>query len=275
MLQENSLLNFAPALSAKMAVEFFATEAVSALATLQSKPICPSYVQSYFKWEVAAAEHVTELSYDINLDSDMTFTHSESALLRFLPLCTNLRVLKLNISGRFADGAVMLSSVDSMLEKLPSQVNEIGLFLNLKECHGDQAEEFAPIFYPLMRSLISQQQFIALEFGFIGEVDLDTFLDSDQIPEIMSLYPRPFQLKILAKDPDKIESYLYQYKYIQGQEWREYAELYNEMVCDPEQAQSYSLLIVNQLFPKSVQSTPPLCIGIKEQNGEMTSWIKR
>jgi hypothetical protein len=88
------------------------------------------------------------------------------------------------------------------------------------------------------------------------------------------MYPRPFQLKIIAKDPDKIGSFLYQYKYIQGQEWREYIGLYNEMVTNPEQAQSYSLLIVNQLFPKSVQSKPPLCIGIKEQNGEMTSWIK-
>ncbi len=203
----------------------------------------------------------------------MTLTHSEAALLRLLPLCTNLRALKLNISGCYADGAVMLSSVDSVLEKLPAQVNEIRIFLDLKDCPGDQVEEFAPIFHPLMCSLISRKQLIAIEFGFIGAVDLDSLLDSDQMPEIMNMYPRPLQLKILARDPDEIESYLYQYKYIQRQEWQEYAQLYNEMVTHPEQAQKYSLRILNKLFPESVQSGP-LCIGIKGQNGEMTSWIK-
>jgi len=47
----------------------------------------------------AAVEHVTQLSYDIDLDSDMAITHSESVLLRFLPLCTNLRTLNLNITA--------------------------------------------------------------------------------------------------------------------------------------------------------------------------------
>lgn len=273
MIQRKALPNFAPVMSAQMAVEFFATEAVSALATRQSKPICPSFVQSYFKWEAAAAEHVTGLSYDINLDSDMAITHSESALLRFLPLCTNLRVLQLNISGCYADGAVMLSSVDSVLEKLPAQVNEIGLFLNLKDCLGDQADEIAPIFYPLMSSLLSKQQLIAVEFSFIGGVDLDTLLDSDQIPKIMCMYPRPFQLKILTREPDELKSDLYQYKYIQGQEWQECAELYNEMIADPEQAQVFSLRIVNKLFPESVQSALR-CISIEGQNGELSSWLQ-
>lgn len=276
MLQKDVRASFAhSSLSAQMAVSFFSTEAVSALLTLQSMPtICPSFVQSYFQWEAAAADHVTQLSYDIDLDSATTMTRPEAALLRFLPLCKNLKVLKLKISGRYAEGAVMKASVQRVLKNLPAKVNELGLFIDMGDCSEQYASEFAEVFDSLMLSLISRQQFCSLELDVSSSLDWSQLLDSNDLPKMISMHPRPFQLKIINRDfYDYKEWNLFQYKYVQGEEWQACVELYNKMIADPEQAQAPSLLIANKLFPKPAQSSP-CTIGVAVDNQVLTQWNK-
>jgi hypothetical protein len=271
MLQQEVVPNFIQSsLSAQMVVKFFSTEAVSALLTLQSMPtICPSFVQSYFEWEEAAAEHVTKLWYDIDIDSPTTMTRLESALLRFLPLCKNLKLLKLNISGQFAEGAVLMVFVQRVLEKLPAQVNEIGLFIDMGKCSDQHPYEFANILDPLMLSLISRQQLCAVELDVMGDFDFCAHLAYNDTQKMISMHPRPFHFKIIERDYNYDENELFQYKYVQEKEWEECAELYNEMVADPQQAQACSLLIADKLFPKSCQ-TAPRHIGIAVNNEVLT-----
>lgn len=258
-------------LSAQMAVSFFSTEAVSALLTLQSMPtICPSFVQSYFQWEEAAAEHVTQLQYEIDLDSAKPLTRLESALLRFLPLCKNLKVLKLNISGRFAEGAFLMASVQRVLQKLSAQVNEIGLFIDMGGCSDQHPYEFAEILDPLILSLISRQQLCALELDVISSFDWYAH-DLNVLPKMISMHPRPFQLKIIDRDCLETANNLFLYKYVQEDEWEACAEFYNELVANPEQVQGYSLLIATKLFPKP-RLSELRCIGIAVDNKNLIEW---
>ena len=164
MIQRETLPIFTTELSAHMAAQFFRTQTICALATLPSIPaLCPSFVKSYFRWEASAAKHITHLYHDMNLDSATGMTDQEWALLRFLPLCKKLRFLQLNISGRFAEGAVMRASVQSVLKQLPAHVTEIRLSIDMNECGDQYPCEFAKNFNSLMLSLLSCQQLCDLE----------------------------------------------------------------------------------------------------------------
>jgi hypothetical protein len=274
LLQKEARLIVAhSSLTAQMAVSFFSTEAVSALLIFQTMPtICPAYVQSYFQWEEGAAQHVTQLWYDIDLDSATTMTHLESAFLRFLPLCKNLNVLKLKISGRFAEGELLMACIQRVLKRLPAKVNQIGLFIDMGHCSVEYPSEFAEIFDSLMLSLISRHQLCAVELDVSSSIDWSELLDSNDLSLMISQHPRPFQLTIIDRNYEyKKVSSLFRYKYVQGEEWEACAELYNEMVADLKQAQAPSLLIANKLFPKPAQSAPSM-IGVTVDNQVLTQW---